>query len=124
MSLIVKTAELAVAAPQVVAYRVARMALAGAYPTVRDRDEFQRMATEKMAAFSESWGAMAAETARANLSLAASVWRMAWFPWLSGKPPAAWHFPGAALEVLGKGIAPVHRRAVANARRLARTKLR
>jgi hypothetical protein len=30
----------------------------------------------------------------------------------------------AALAVLGKGLAPVHRRAVANAKRLARTRLR
>jgi hypothetical protein len=30
----------------------------------------------------------------------------------------------AALGVLGKGLAPIHRKAVANARRLARTKLR
>ena len=31
---------------------------------------------------------------------------------------------GATLGVLGKGLAPVHRKAVANAKRLARTKLR
>ena len=31
---------------------------------------------------------------------------------------------GAALGVIGKGLEPVHRKAVANARRLSRTKLR
>jgi hypothetical protein len=31
---------------------------------------------------------------------------------------------GAALGILDKGMAPVHRKAVANAKRLARTKLR
>jgi len=30
----------------------------------------------------------------------------------------------AALGVLGEGMAPVHRKAVANARRLAKTRLR
>jgi hypothetical protein len=35
---------------------------------------------------------------------------------------AQWH--KAALGVLGKGLTPVHRKAVANAKRLARTKLR
>ncbi len=30
----------------------------------------------------------------------------------------------AALGILGKGLGPVHRKAVANAKRLARTKLR
>ncbi len=124
MPLIVKAAELGLAAPQVVAHRVNRMAMAGAFPTVRDRREFRRMGTEKMAAFTESWNAMAMEGIRANLALTASFWRSVWFPWLGAKPLAPRRLRNAALGVLDKGISPVHRRAVANARRLARTGLR
>jgi hypothetical protein len=121
--LIVKAAELGFAAPQVIAHRVTRMAMAGVSPTTRDRQEFRRMATEKMAAFTESWTAMALETFRANQALTASFWRSVWLPWLNGRPSTTSHLHNAAVGVLGKGIAPVHRRAVANARRLTRTKL-
>ena len=51
--LIAKAAELAFAAPQVVAHRVTRMAIAGPSLSERDRKEFQRMGAEKTAAFSE-----------------------------------------------------------------------
>jgi hypothetical protein len=120
--LIVKAAQLGFAAPQVVGHRVTRMAVAGISPSARDRREFRRMGTEKMAAFTESWNAMAMETFRANQALAASFWRSVWFPWLITKPFTATHLHNAALDVLGKGIAPVHRRAVANAKRLTRTR--
>ena len=42
-SVATQAAELALAAPQVVAHRVARMALAGATPSERDRKEFERL---------------------------------------------------------------------------------
>ena len=38
--------DLAVAAPQVVAHRLTRMAMAGANPSARDRREFTRMVSE------------------------------------------------------------------------------
>jgi len=123
MPLIVKAAELGFAAPQVVAHRVTRMAMAGVSPTARDRNEFRRMGTEKIAAFMESWSAMAMETLRANQALTASFWSWIWLPWLDRKPCTTSHLHNAALGVLGKGIAPVHRRAVANAKRLTRTRL-
>lgn len=121
--LILMAAELGFAAPQVVAHRVTRMTMSGFSPTARDRKEFRRMGTEKMAAFTESWNAMALETLRANQALTASFWRSIWLPWFGAKPSTASHLQNAALGVLGKGIAPVHRRAVANARRLTRTRL-
>jgi len=70
-----KLAELGLAAPLVVAHRIARMALAGPLPSARDRLEFAEMVIDKQVAFA-------------------------------------------------KGIAPVHRKAVGNARRLARTRIR
>lgn len=126
-SVAVKAAELAVAVPQVVAHRVARMAIAGPTLSARDRKEFERMVAEKQTAFAEAWQAMAAQSLHANQALAASMLRSAWSPTADGAPTpgevaAQWH--DAALGVLGKGLEPVHRKAVANAKRLARTKLR
>ena len=126
-SLAIKAAELAFAVPQVVAHRVTRMSLAGPKLSARDRKEFELMVAEKNAAFGESWNAMVAQTALANQVLAVSFFKSflaaAW-----GKKPSATgsaaQLQCAALGVLGKGFAPVHRKALANAKRLRRTKLR
>jgi hypothetical protein len=119
--------ELAMAVPQVVAHRVTRMALAGPKPSDRDRKEFQRMIDEKHAAFAQAWGDMAMQAFRANQALTASVIRSFFAPFSYKNPSAASvvaQLQDAAIGVLGKGLAPVHRKAVANARRLARTKRR
>lgn len=126
-SITTKAAELAVAVPQVVAHRVARMALSGPTPSERDRKEFSLMVAEKKTAFTEAWQAMAMQTVRANQALAASFFRSVWSPASWGKPLAggsAVQVHKAALGILDKGMTPVHRKAVANAKRLARTKLR
>jgi len=126
-SIATKAVELAVAAPQVVAHRVTRMAIGGPTLSERDRKEFNRMVAEKKTAFAEAWQAMATQTVRANQTLAASFFRSMWSPRGWGKvsvAKTAAQFQGAALGILDKGMAPVHRKAVANAKRLARTKLR
>jgi hypothetical protein len=126
-SVVTKTAELAVAVPQVVAHRVIRMATSGPTLSERDRKEFQLMVAEKKMAFAEAWQAMAAQSMRASQTLAMSFLRSIWSPSLRGKPTAgkvAAQLQSAALGVFGKGLAPVHRKAVANAKRLARTKRR
>ena len=126
-SLAVKLAELTFAVPQVVAHRVARMAIAGPTLSPRDRREFKLMSAEKTAAFSESWNAMTMRAFSANQALAVSVFRSFWSPSRRGIPSAgavSARLQGIALDVLGKGLSPVHRKAVANAKRLARTKLR
>jgi hypothetical protein len=122
-----QAAELAVAVPQVVAHRVTRMAIAGVSPSARDRKEFQRMGAEKVAAFSESWNAMALQALRANQQFAISFMQSLMFPWATPKSSvksASRQVSNAALGIVSKGMAPVHRRAVANAKRLGRTKLR
>jgi len=122
-----KAVELAVAAPQVVAHRVMRMAIAGPTLSERDRKEFNLMVAEKKTAFAEAWQVMAVQSVRANQTLAASFFRSMWSPGGWGNASAgkmAAQVQGAALGVLEKGMAPVHRKAVANAKRLARTKLR
>jgi len=101
-----------------------RMAIAGPVPSARDRKEFHRMGAEKTAAFTSSWNAMVVQTMRANQALAATMMKTMLSPSATAAMAAAASMQGAALGILGKGLAPVHRTATANAKRLGRTKLR
>jgi hypothetical protein len=123
-----KSTQLALAVPQVMAHRLTRMAIAGTPQSKRDQKEFKLMVDEKKTAFTESWAAMASQAVAAQQTLALSMMRAFWAPALGRRPASAasvaqqWH--NAALGVLDKGLGPVHRKATANARRLAKTKLR
>ncbi|HEX2546043.1 MAG TPA: polyhydroxyalkanoate granule-associated phasin [Ramlibacter sp.] len=100
--------ELAVAVPQVVAHRLTRMALAGPVLSARDRREFHGMAQEKVHAFWQSWFAM-------GWAMTQAV-QQAWIAALQGaRVPLL-----DTQRILSQGMAPVHRKATANARRLAR----
>ena len=68
--------ELGLAAPEVIAQRLLRMALAGSSPSASDREEFSRMSAEKVSAFYESWNGMFLAAYRANLQwfLSAPAW--------------------------------------------------
>jgi len=127
-SLSAKTADLALAVPQVVAHRLLRMAHAGPHLSARDRKEFARMIAEKNSALGESWNAMALQMLQSQRTFAAALALAAMPPRSTRANPAAQtlaaHLQQGALAVIGKGLAPVHRRAVANAKRLARTRLR
>ncbi|MDR6215016.1 polyhydroxyalkanoate granule-associated phasin [Paracidovorax wautersii] len=121
-----QTADLAVAAPQVVAHRVARMAAAGAAgvaPSARDQREFTRMVQEKQVAFGQAWLAMGMQAMVAGPALAMAAARAWYTPW---QPGAVWNnalatqWQSAVWGVWAKGLAPVRAKAVANARRLAR----
>jgi len=122
--------ELALAAPQVIAQRTARMLAAGHAPTMADQQEFMRMGTEKIEALVEIWTAMAMQTARANQELLASMMRMWSLPWVGLSLSAPLHSRRAAvrrlertgLALMASAVAPIHRRAVANAKRLHRRK--
>jgi len=92
------------------------MAAAGHQPSARDRMEFALMGNEKMAAFFESWAAMGWAMVRIQQQLWMSMFGLAMSP-LSRHGAHR-----AAMDVLGSGLAPVRRRAVANAKRLARIK--
>lgn len=118
-SLAAQTVDLGFAVPQVIAHRVARIMIAGGSPTARDRRELHRMGTEKILAANEAWSAMAIQTVLENQKLALSFLQSFWFPW-KRRQSAALQLSNAALDVLGKGMAPVRRRAVANAKRLGR----
>lgn len=104
--------ELAFAAPQVVAQRTARMALAGGLPSSRDQAEFMRMGSEKVDAFYQSWSAMWIASWRVPLEMARAA---------TLAPTSAYALAAtSAMGVLSAGLAPVHKRAVSNAKRLAR----
>ena len=76
------------------------------------------MGSEKIAAAAEAWNAMAVQAMLENQKLALSMMQSFWFPWMHSS--ASRQLGDAALNVLAKGMAPVSRRAVANARRLGR----
>jgi hypothetical protein len=101
-----KAAELSLVAPQVIALRSLR---------AHDQREMQRMGTEKVLAFWESMNAMGLQMAKANQEYALFAMRQWWSPWMT-----PWQMAATAGKVLEKGLGPVHRRAVANARRLRR----
>jgi hypothetical protein len=123
-SLAAQTFELGIAAPQVIAHRVARMASAGKALSAHDRAEFHRMGMEKIAAANEAWTAMATQAFLENQKFALTFVQSLWFPWLRATPTVksvSRQLNRAAVRILGKGMAPVRRRAVANAKRLRRT---
>lgn len=127
----VKLAELAIAAPQVIALRTARMLAAGTHPHARDRREFMRMGTEKVQVFWESMRAISEQMYKTNQEwtfLAMRQWSAAWMsPWsLRGLGSSATQkrLQNSTLKMIEKGLTPVHKRAAANARRLSRMKKR
>lgn len=86
----VQLVEIAWSAPVVIAVRTARMAAGGWPPSARDRREYVRMVQEKAEAFGQA--AAAAVTTP----------------------------PKDTAKAIGNILAPVHRRVVANRRRLVR----
>ena len=125
-SLLTKFAELSWAVPQVVAHRTARMLMAGQSPSERDKKEFKQMIDEKTVAFTQSWQAMAVQAAVANQAIALSMFQSLWSLGGGRKKAATVRskLSQAATSVISKGLDPVHRKAVANAKRLSRTGLR
>jgi hypothetical protein len=122
-----QSSELASASAQVVAHRVTRMLMAGPLPSARDRKEFKRMVDEKHLAFGESWLVMIGHATTAQVALGTTAWRSLCYPWLDGgATPAAMasQMQLAGIDMIQKGLEPMHRKAVANAKRLAKTPLR
>jgi hypothetical protein len=129
-----KVWETAVASPQVIAHRTARMAVAGALPDPADRKEFTGMVQEKAEASAEAARGMALEVYRINQQLGYSAmqhWMRAWTGALTPSSrrmttPLVSPIQAAVMtsRVVAKGLAPVHRRATANAKRLRRVKKR
>lgn len=122
-----KSTELALAAPQVVAHRVTRMALAGINPSTRDQKEFTGMVEEKHTAFVQSWLAMSMEAARVQQRLAWSMWVGLMTPWTLSPVHSLSRLKrqaeNGAWAIVEKGLDPIHSKAVSNSKRLAKTPL-
>lgn len=129
--------EMMVAAPQVIAHRMAQMAMGR--PLAPGSGDFEHMTREKMEAAAEAWNGMGTQFWRSGMdawNAYAQAWWKAWmdacFPWMN--PGSRARFPRwgmtpgqlqhAALDMLDKGMAPVRRRAVSNARRIGKRKRR
>jgi hypothetical protein len=82
------------------------------------------MGSEKTAAFAQSWFAIGLAMMRANERLAFTLMTSWWNGWFSVAGPGrhSRQLQSAALGIAVKGIAPVHRTVVANAKRLASVK--
>lgn len=131
---LVRTLELAAAAPQVIALRTAGMLAAGHSPTARDRREMTRMVSEKVGAFSESWWAMATRQQQLAIDAWMAAAQGAWKAWLQPWTMQPFNFSSMQRElnasqrrlqraqdaVMAGGLAPLHRAATANLRRLSR----
>lgn len=120
-----KTMETAMAAPQVVAHRMGRLASAGVHPSRRDQKEFVGMVAEKQQAFVQSWMAMANETLRLQQQIWAAFWVVSLTPWphkQAASLTAARRMQSAAVAIAEKGLSPVHRKAVSNAKRLSKVR--
>jgi len=121
--------EIGWAAPQVIAHRTQRMLRSGPFPGDVDRAEFRRMVDEKGEAWLESTLLMSAELWKVWFAIAeasmrpwwlASTWPLRAAAWRSPHTGAARRWAKSAPHIAYVGLGPVHRRATANARRLAR----
>ena len=110
----IKLAELGLAAPQVIAHRLTRMALAGPTLSAHDREEFTGMVVEKYVAFAQAWFGMFVEAIRFQQQFALSL-----LTFSTPRQHVA-HVKRASHRMASTGLAPFHRKAMANAKRLAR----
>jgi len=79
------------------------------------------MGAEKVFAFGESWNAMLMQSFFEYQRLAISLTMSFWMPWFAPRRPP---FSSVVPAILGAGLAPIHRRARANATRLGRRRAR
>ncbi len=115
-----KTWETLLASGQVIGVRVGRMAAAGGRPDARDRKEFTRMVTEKVAAAGQSGWGVASQLQSSWLE----VWTRNWEQCLRGEAATAPQWESHAAQLAHAALHPVHRAATANARRLATVRTR
>lgn len=116
-----KMREICVTAPPVIGYRLAGMAQAGSQPKARDRREVTRMGQEKLDAWYEVTLATGQRFFEANMALMGLFWRQVWggaFSPATLTAKMAEFGPG----LLTDSLTPVHRRVVANQRRLSRSR--
>jgi hypothetical protein len=143
-----KTGEMMLASAQVIQHRSGRMAVAGVIPSVRDQREFTLMGQEKVEAVAESAQAIATRMMGLNqqigtlafkqlLAGTAGMMALATSPspaqstrlqakivqeTVSNSATAASQLADTVVRVADQGLKPIHTRATANAKRLAKLK--
>lgn len=123
-----KALDLSIAAPQVVAHRLTRMALAGPVPSARDQKEFTGMVLEKQLAFAQAWWGAWNAALQGPWSMAWSTWQTALSGGMLGSSPwdmwkLAERSSAPMAQVVNAALTPIERKASSNARRLAQTPL-
>lgn len=118
-----QSGQLAFAIPQVVTARLTKMALAGTAPSLKDQQELYLMGAEKVWAFYESWWAMSLEMAQKNQRLMEALFVNPWKALNPVKLMTPAKVQKNVLDVMNKGMEPVRKRAVANAKRLSKSKI-
>jgi hypothetical protein len=131
--------EVGVAAPQVIALRMAQMSTMPFMSPGATR-EAATMGPEKIAAFVEAWQAMMLQGMQAQQKMLEQALRQWWSLCMGARAPGARPGPAfratvvptsgayarpaaeAAARVVAAGIAPVHRRVTNNVRRLSSPK--
>jgi hypothetical protein len=137
----IKTVELAIAAPQVIGMRTARALAASATPSNDDRAELMRMGAEKVDAYWEGMFAVSVQLSRIGQEYARNAavqWMRLWMtPWWLNTSwpnpllsylhaasrisvPSVAQQQSAVTRITQAALAPVHKRATANMRRLAK----
>lgn len=120
-----KATELAEAAPQVIAKRLGSLAASGPMLSLQDQQDLQEMVSEKQTAFTQSFVAMSMQMMVSQQELAMKAMKSLIWPTGSANAnlmQAADDAQSAALDVLDKGLDPIHKTAVANAKRLNKKK--
>jgi hypothetical protein len=116
--------DIAWATPLVMSLRIFQMLASGPNPSRKDRKEFDRMWSEKLSAYNESWTAMYTECLRLQqdaLPVVAEFWFNPWAIFSQTKNSQKLHQPDHLGErLISKGLAPIHKRVTANAKRLSR----
>ena len=117
--------EVTTAVPQIVSHRMNEFLNAGMQPTPETQREFLLMWEEKITAFSESWHAATEQTMKINQQVAETLMQNMFTPWwdiyaLNYITPS--NLATAAHSILDKGMEPIHKQTISNARRLNKLK--
>ncbi len=120
--------DLSWASPMVIAYRLAGIALAGPEPDAQARREVQGMIGEKLVASQQAWLAICQACWSAQWQWL-QLYQQSWLALLGGNQARAARglaegVVRTSAGVASAGLEPYRRKAVANARRLSRSKRR
>jgi len=121
-SISLQSAELAEAVPQVLSNRIAQIASPGLQPSMEDIVELNRMWSEKMLATVASWSEINSECLCYQEKVMEATAKSSSNPWMMPQAflvSSMMFAPSAVMGILGRGLEPVHKVAMANAERLA-----